>query len=134
MHKCKNAPTDGPHFCIRALLGSCISSVIRRSHRRLDAAAGGEVADDGEAARLKGRDQVVEDLVRDVLVEDASVPEGDHVVLERLELDTPRVGYVRDADLSEIGQPGFRTDRGELRTADGDLVVALGPRVGERLE
>ena len=40
------------------------------------------------------RDEIVEDLVGDVLVEDAAVAELDHVVLERFQLDAPRVGDV----------------------------------------
>ena len=50
------------------------------------------------------RDQIVEDLVGDALVEDAAVAELDQVVLQRLQLDAARVGHVGDANLAEIGQ------------------------------
>ena len=40
-------------LAFRALLRSCISCVVCRRHRRLDAAADREVADDGHAARLE---------------------------------------------------------------------------------
>ena len=40
------------------------------------------------------RDQVVEDLVGDRLVEDAAVAEVEHVVLQRLQLDAALVGDV----------------------------------------
>ena len=49
-------------------------------------------------------DEIVENLVGDLLVENAAVAELDHVVLQRLELDAAGVGDVGDADLSEIGQ------------------------------
>src|SRR5262249_21688477 len=77
---------------------------------------------------------IVEDLVGDVLVEDAAVPELDDVVLERFQLDAPSVGHVRDADLAEIGQARLGTERRELGTADRDLVVALGTGIRKRLK
>ena len=61
-------------------ISSGFSSVFRR-HHRLDAAAHGEVADDGHAARLQERHEIVENLIGDMLVEDAAVPEFDHVEL-----------------------------------------------------
>src|SRR3954451_8978037 len=66
---------------------------------RLDAAPDREVADDGHATWLKRGDEVVEDLVGDLFVEDAFVAELDKVVLQRLQLDTRRVRYIRDSDL-----------------------------------
>ena len=108
--------------------------VRSRRHHCFDAAADRKVADDRHPARLEGRDEIVKDLVGDVLVKDAAVSELDHVVLERFQLDAPRVRDVRDADLAEIGKARFRTKRRELRAIDGDLVIALGPRVGKRLE
>src|SRR5207247_1909852 len=58
----------------------------------------------------------------------------DQVVLECLELEAPRVRHVGDPNLAEIGQPGLRTDRGELGTANGDLVVALRAGIGKGFE
>ena len=86
------------------------------------------------AARLNGGDEVVQNLVGDALIEDAAVPEFDDVVLQRLELDTQRIGDVGDANLAEIRQAGLRAKRGELRTLNRDLEVAFGPRIGKRLE
>ena len=103
-------------------------------HRRGDAAARREVSDDDHPARREQRDQIVEDLVGDRLIEDAAIAEVVEVVLERLQLDTSRIGHVGDADFAEIGHSGLRADRGELRAADGDLVVAFRSRVGEGLE
>src|SRR5262245_64871227 len=50
-------------------------------------ASHGKIADDGHAARFDGGDEVIEDLIRDVFVENAAVAEFDDVVLERLEFD-----------------------------------------------
>jgi hypothetical protein len=70
-------------------------------------------------------DEIVQDLVRDVLVENAAVPEVDEVILQRLQLDAGGVGDVSNPYLAEVGQPGLRTEGGELRTVDGDLVIAV---------
>src|SRR5262245_4836691 len=117
--------TSWLHLVWRAILGG---------HDRGDPAADREIADDGEAAWLERGDEVVEDLVGDVLVEDAAIAELDDVVLERLQLDAARVGDVGDADLAEVGQAGLRAQRGELRTLNRDFVVALGPRIGKGLD
>ena len=105
-----------------------------RGDRGGDAAARGEVADHGHPPGPAGRHQVVEDAVGRGLVEDPLVAEPQQVVLQRLQLEAGRVGHVADADRAEVGQPGLRTHRRELRADDRDLVVPLGPRVGERLE
>src|SRR5688500_3683630 len=86
------------------------SALVRGGDDGLDAAADGEVADDGHAPRLAGGDQVVENLIGDRLVEHAAVAEVDHVVLERLQLDAAVAGRVGDADLAEVGKPCFRAD------------------------
>src|SRR5207237_6385824 len=109
------------------------SDIVRGDHG-LDAAAYGKITDDGHAARLACGHQIVENLVRDVLVEDAAVAELDDVGLERLQLDTARVGAVADANRPEIGQPRLRAQRCELGTLDGDLVIALRTRVRKRFE
>src|SRR5262249_42570683 len=107
---------------------------IRRRDRRQDAAARGEVADDRHAPRGAGGDEIVEDLVGDRLVEDALVAELEKIVLQRLQLETPLVGDVGDADLAEVGQPRLWTYRRELRVPDRDLVIAARLRVRERLQ
>ena len=86
----------------------------------LDGDVGGDSAPGGEAAfhdhllGRAGRNQVVEDLVRRRLVEDALIAIREHVVFQRLELDAGLVGRVRDDDLAEVRQAGFRTHRREL--------------------
>ena len=107
---------------------------VCRSNCRLDAAADREITDDRHASRTARTDEIIENLIGDCLVEDPSVAEPDHVVLQRLQLDAARVGYVGDADLAEIGQAGHRTDRRELGAPNRDLEIALRSGVGERLE
>src|SRR3954453_15990753 len=110
------------------------SAHILGSDDGLDAAPHRKISDDLHAARMDRADEVVEDLVGDVLVENAAVAEFDQVILQRLELDARRIGHVSNPDLPEIGQACFRTERCELRTIDGDLVVAVRPRVRKGLE
>ena len=107
---------------------------VGRGDDGLHAAADREIADDGHPPRLARGDEVVEDLVGDRLEEDAAIAELDHVVLQRLQLDTAIAGHVSDADFAEVGQARLRTDRGELGAADRDLELALGPGIGECLE
>ncbi len=59
---------------------SCRGLRVGGLHERFDAAAGREIADHGHALRGAHGDQIVEDLVRDRLVEDALVPEVEQVV------------------------------------------------------
>src|SRR4051794_34699464 len=107
---------------------------IRRGDDGLDPAANAEVTDDGHPAGRAGGDEIVEDLVGDRLVEDPAVAELDEVVLQYLQLDTAIARNVGDADLAEVGQPGFRTHGGELGTGNCDLVVAPRARIGKCLD
>src|SRR5262249_54746593 len=108
--------------------------VVFRDDVSRDAAASGEGADDRHVPRMTGGDQVVEDLVGRGLVEDALVAVAEQVVLQCLQLDTRRIGHVRDADFAEVGEPGLGAHRCELGTANVDLVIALRPRVREGLD
>src|SRR5687767_9957247 len=65
---------------------SALGFILGRDRRR-DPAADGEIADHRHPPGPAGRDEVVEDLVGDRLVEDPLVAEFDHVVLERLQLE-----------------------------------------------
>ena len=111
-----------------------VATGIGRGDDGLHAAANGEIANDRHAPRRAGGDEVVEDLVRHRFVEDAAVAELDHVVLQRLQLDAAVAGHVGDADFAEVGEPGLRTDGGELGTADRDLEVALGTWIRKGLQ
>src|SRR5262249_7793071 len=102
--------------------------------RRGDSAAHGEIANDFHASRLGRGAQVVEDAVRDRLVEGALVAVAPQVELERLELDTKLIRHVLDPDAREVGLPRERAKARELRTIELDQVVPLRPGVGEGLE
>ena len=73
----------------------------------LDAAANRKIADDRHATRLAGGDEIVEDLIRDIFVENALIAELDQIVLERLQFDTELVGHVADANLAESPEVRF---------------------------
>src|SRR5438552_520493 len=109
-------------------------TVVFRGHAGLHPAPYREIADNGHAAWMDGVHQIVEDLIRYVLVEDAAIPEFDEIVLQRLELDALGSGHVGDANLTEIGQAGLRTHRREFRTADRDSILPLGPGIREGLD
>jgi len=79
-------------------------------------------------------DEVVEDAVRDRLVEVALVAERPDVELQALQLDAALVRHVADADDAEVGEARLGTHRGELGAVDRDLEFALGPRVRECLD
>src|SRR5262249_9963373 len=113
---------------------SPILTFVRGRHHRTDSPAHREVSDDRHPSRMTRGDEVVEDLVRHGLVEDAAIAEVQHVVLERLELEAQRVGDVGDPNLAEIGESGLGTDGREFLTTNGDLEVALGAGVGKGLE
>src|SRR5580700_8465227 len=59
-----------------------------------DSAAGAEVADDFGPDRIAGFDDVVENLVDDVLLEDAEVAVGEEIFLEGLEFEAGLAGHV----------------------------------------
>ena len=96
-----------------------------------DAAAGAEGGFDFQEGRFDHGDEVVEDRVRDVLVEDSLVAVTLQVVLQALELDALFVGRIRDRDSAEVGLASFGADRGELRGLDFDLVIAVGELILE---
>jgi hypothetical protein len=87
-----------------------------------DAAAGAEVAYDDGPDGIAGFNDVVEDLVDDVLLEDAEVAVGEEVLLEALELEAALAGHVADGEAAEVGEAGLGADAGELGVVDEDLV------------
>ncbi len=87
-----------------------------------DASAGTEVSYDFGPDRVSGFDDIVEDLVDDVLLEDAEVAVGEEIFLEALELHAVFVGHVADGETAEVGEAGLGADTGELRIVDEDLV------------
>ena len=107
---------------------------VCRSNCRLDAAADREITDDRHASRTARTDEIIENLIGDCLVEDPSVAEPDHVVLQRLQLDAAIGGHVRDANFTEVWETCFRADGRELRTVDRDLELPFRARIRECLD
>jgi hypothetical protein len=99
-----------------------------------DPATNVPVADDLHPTRVDGRYNVVEDSVRDVLVEGSLVPVRPEIEFEGLEFDTQFVGDVFDDELCEIGLAREWAEAGELRSLEGDGVVTAGVRIWEGVE
>ena len=99
-----------------------------------DPATNVPVADDLHPTRIDGRDNVVEDPVRDVLLEGALVPVRPEIELEGLEFDTQFVGDVFDVEVCEIGLAREWAEAGELGRFEGDGVVTAGVRIWEGVE
>ena len=97
-----------------------------------DAAAGAEVAYDDGPDWVAGFDDVVEDLVDDVLLEDAEVTVGEEVFLEGLELKAGLARHVANGDAAEVGEAGLGADTGELGTDDFDGEFTPGAGVWKR--
>ena len=87
-----------------------------------DSAAGAEIAYDFGPYGIAGFHDVVENLVDDVLLEDAEIAEGEEIFLEGFEFEAGLAGHVADGDATEVGQAGLGADRGELGIVDEDLV------------
>jgi hypothetical protein len=83
-----------------------------------DPAAGIELSGHRSADGTAGRDHVVEDAVDDILIEDAEVPVGEDVILERLELEAGAPDVTEE--LAESGSPSW-ADRVVL----GDLYLIV---------
>src|SRR5438270_6191581 len=95
-------------------------------HHGLDPAADVEVAFDVEGSRVEGGDEIVGDAIRDGLVEGAFIAIRPEIKLQRFQLDALPIGHVADADGGKVRLRRHRTEAGELRRLEGDLVVALG--------
>ena len=108
--------------------------LIARRHDGVDTASDVEIAHDCHAARPDGPDEVVEDAIRDGLVEVPLVPERPQIQLERLQLHTQPIRDVPDADRGEVRLSCARAETGELRALEADLILTARTWVGERLE
>ena len=116
----------------RPSLGQQGQPPVLHLHHGLDAAADVEVAFDVEVARVERGDEIVGDPVRDRLVERPFVAIRPEIELQRLQLDALLVRDVADADRGEVRLRRHRTEAGELRRLEGDLVIAFGIRDWER--
>ena len=99
---------------------------VRDGDRRCDATAGSPSALQLGGARRDNRQKVVENSIRDVLVENAFVPKSLQVQLETLQLDALRVGNITEDECPKIGLTRFGANGGELRANDFDLIVSVG--------
>ena len=99
-----------------------------------DAAAGAEVADDSHATGFTARRQIVENIVCQLLVEDAFVAVALEIELEGFKLKAELVGAIRDMDGAEIGLTGLGAEAGKFRTIDLDIIVPLGMGILESFQ
>ncbi len=79
-------------------------------------------------------DQIIKDEVGHVLVKTSSVAIVQQVILEALKLDAQLSGTVDNDDCAKVRQACFRADTCELRTGNGDEVVALWKLILKGLE
>ena len=68
-----------------------------------EAAAGGELANDGGGNGFTGFDDIGQNFVDGVFVEDAEVSISMHIDLERFEFEAGLIGDVGEVDGSKIG-------------------------------
>jgi hypothetical protein len=87
-----------------------------------NAAAGAEVSFDVGPNGIAGLHNVFEDLVDDILLEDAEIAVGEEIFLPRLEFEAALTRHVAELDDAEVGQSGLGTDRGKLGIVDEDFV------------
>jgi len=80
------------------------------------------------------RNEIVENLIRHSLVEDATLTKIKVVILERLELNARLVGNVLNGDCAEIGQASFGANRCKLGIDVCDGKSTSGPGIGESFE
>ena len=72
-----------------------------------DATPHREVAHNNHPVRGTRGDQVIENLIRDLFIEDATVAEAYEIVLQRFKLQAASVRDVFDSDFTEIWQSSF---------------------------
>ena len=84
--------------------------------------------------RRDSGNKIVQDAVGDILVECPFVPVGPQVELERFKFDAQLIRDVFDNEMRKIRLAGERTDAGELRSVESDDIVAIGVRIGKRVE
>jgi D-alanine transaminase len=129
----RRAPARGVPGCPLSgrgrLLGRRRLRVRGLDHRR-DPAARGESTGHDHAPGPAGLHAVRENSVDGVLVEDAEVPVGHDVELQRLQLQAGLVRLVSDRQRSEVGKSRLRAHGVVLGDLDGDLVAVVLIRPG----
>lgn len=100
----------------------------------MNASADEEVPFDFHKAGSDGLDEIIQNLVRDPLVERAFVAVAPEIELQTLEFYAVLPGNIHDADRSEIRLAGFRTDASEFRTFEPDFIVPSRIRIFENFQ
>src|SRR5258705_2445062 len=100
----------------------------------LDPTAHAEVAHYLDPAGSRHGHEVVEDAVGHIFVEGALVAIGPDIELDAFQLDERPIGHVANPDGGEVGLARLGAEAGELPDLEGDLVVAVGMRIGYHLE
>ena len=112
------ATSAGPEW-VSSLFGAGPASFYGGGY----AAAGAEFAAHYGPDRVAGFHNIFEDLVDDVLLEDAEVAVAEEVFLERFEFEAAAAGHVANGERTEVGQTGLGADGSELRIVDDDFVA-----------
>ena len=107
---------------------------IVRGNDGMNAAAYEKVRFDGHVTRLHRFDEIVQDLVRDHLMERAFVPVAPKIKLEAFEFHAEFIGYVGDTDRRKIRLPGLGTKAREFWALHLNRVIPAGIGVLEYLE
>jgi hypothetical protein len=91
----------------------------------LNSSAGSEFASDTHRNRFAGLDQVVEDAIHGILIEDAEIPIGRDVFLQRFKLEAPLIRDITHIEGPKIGQAGSRTNGCVFWKGDFDLIIRI---------
>ena len=100
----------------------------------MNAAAHEKIRFDRHVAWLDRFDKIIQDLVRDRLMERAFVPVAPEIELETFQLHTEFVGYVTNMDCREIRLTGLGAKSREFRTIHLNIIIPAGIRFLEDLE
>src|SRR5260370_1516086 len=96
-----------------------------RGYFGVDAAEPREFAHHGRRNRTACVHHILEKAVYGIFLKDSEIAVGQHVHLERLQLEAQLVGDVVERDFAMIRQAGFRADRSELGHDDLNFVTGI---------
>jgi len=92
------------------------------AHHGVHVSAGIEISLQLHPNRIASLNQVIEDAIGDLFVGDGAIPVTVHVELDGLQLNDPRPRLIQESQHSEIGVTRERTETGEFRQFDRDLI------------
>ena len=78
---------------------------------------------------MKCVDQIIQNPIRNVLVENALIPKLLQVHFQTFQLDAKLIRHVLERESSEIRLSRFGTDRRELRANDLNQIIPMGTRI-----